>query len=79
MAVLVVAEDQVDTQMGMMPILEATQPQGQEIETILQHIPTGMIILGLKLQSKLSSHDVPCYFQSLGWQCSYQSHMMRIG
>ena len=49
MAVEVAVEEQVDTQTGTMTIPEATHPQGQEVVTILQPIPTGTIILGLKV------------------------------
>ena len=41
--------EQVDIQTGMMIIPEATHLQDQEVVTILQPIPTGTIILGLKV------------------------------
>ena len=71
MVVEVVVEDQVDIQTGTMTILEAIQPQGQEVETILQPIPMGMIILGLKLQSKLSLHGIPRVFNRLAGDDSH--------
>lgn len=45
-----VVEEQVDIQTGTMTIQEATRHQDQEVVTILQPIPTGMIILGLKVE-----------------------------
>jgi hypothetical protein len=39
----------VDTQMGTMTITAATVANSQEVETILQPIPTGMNIQGLEV------------------------------
>ena len=47
MAVAVVVEEVVDTQMGMMTIRATMPVESQEVETILQPIPTGMLIQGL--------------------------------
>ena len=44
----------VVTPMGTMIIKAITQMVMQELETILQPIPTGMIILGLELKSKFA-------------------------
>ena len=77
MAVEVVVEDQVDTQTGMMTIPEATQCRAQEVETILQPIPTGMNILGLKLQSKLSLNGIPRLFNLWTGNGPHQSQFIK--
>ena len=60
MAVAVVEEEAAGaTQMGMMTIQATTLVEIQEVETILQPIPAGMIIQGLDVQSKLSLRDIP--------------------
>ena len=46
-AVAVVVEEVRATQMGTMTIQAATLVEIQEVETILQPIPAGMIIQGL--------------------------------
>lgn len=51
-----VAEVQGDTQMGTMTIPKAMGRLSREVVTILQPIPTGMIILGLKVEVSV----VPC-------------------
>lgn len=49
MAVEVVVEQQVATRTGTIVLPEVIQPLGQEVEIILQPIPTGTNILGLKV------------------------------
>ena len=50
MAVAVEEEVEVeDTQTGTMTIQDITLMKNQEFETILQHIPAGMIIQGLEV------------------------------
>ena len=51
-----VVEEQGDTQMGTMIIPKAMALPSREVVTILQPIPTGMIILGLKVEVSV----VPC-------------------
>lgn len=49
MAAAAVGEEVVDTQMGMMTIQPTILVELQEVETILQPIPAGMIIQGLDI------------------------------
>ena len=48
-AVAVVVEEVEDTQMGTMTIQATFLVELQEVETILQPIPVGMIIQGLEV------------------------------
>jgi hypothetical protein len=48
-AVVVVVVEEEDTQMGTMTILAVTLADSQQVETILQPIPTGMAIQGLEV------------------------------
>jgi len=47
--VVVVVVEEEDTQMGTMTILAVTLADSQQVETILQPIPTGMAIQGLEV------------------------------